>query len=196
MKRPEVAPLLDAAQAALGALAQLGLQAAIVGGFAVAVRGRPRLTKDVDLVVLADLDRLDEALAALKAAGLEPRQSDALAFARATRVLLLRHVESAIEVDLSFGALPFERELVENATVTRLGGRELPIARAEDLLIMKSLALRPRDVADIEGLLELNDDLDLERVRRTVAEFTVALEDADFIGELEQILRRVRKPRR
>jgi hypothetical protein len=40
MTRVEVAPLLDAAGAAVDALQSLGLPVAVVGGFAVAVRGR------------------------------------------------------------------------------------------------------------------------------------------------------------
>jgi predicted nucleotidyltransferase len=196
MTRVEVAPLLDAAAAAVDALQSLGLPVALVGGFAVAVRGRPRLTQDIDLVVLSELDALEAVAASLRSAGFSLRQTDAVDFARTTRVLLLHHDPSGIDVDLSFGALPFERELVEAASPVVLSGRSLPIARPEDLIVMKALALRPRDVADIEGLVELNDNLDLDRVRRIVAEFTAALEDADYSAELEQILKRLARARR
>lgn len=186
-------PLLEAASAAVESLQALGFPVALVGGFAVALRGRPRVTRDIDLVVLAELDQLETVVAGMEAHGFSLRQTDAVEFARSTRVLLLRHDTSGIDVDLSFGALPFERELVEGASPVVLAERVLPIARAEDLVIMKALALRPRDIADIEGLVELTDDLDLERVRRTVLEFTTALEDADFSGELEAILSRLER---
>ena len=57
---------------------------------------------------------------------------------------------------------------------------------------MKALALRPRDVADIEGILTVVDQLDLDRVRGTLAEFSAALESDDFESEFERILKRVR----
>ena len=63
----------------------------------------------------------------------------------------------------------------------------------EDIVIMKSLALRPRDVADIEAILDATPDLDLERVRTTLRAFTEALETDDFAGEFERILKRTRR---
>ncbi len=186
-----IAPLIEAATKAVELLEELDIPAAIVGGFAVAVRARPRVTKDIDVVALGDLERLDELASAALRAGFSLRRADAVDFARTTRVLLLRHDASGVDVDISLGALPFERELVERATKVQLMGRELPVARCEDLVIMKALAMRPRDIADIEGLVELCGAMDLARVRRIVGEFTVALEDADFAGELEAILKRL-----
>ena len=43
---------------------------------------------------------------------LVPRIPDAIEFAHETRVLLLRHAPTGIDIDLSLGALPFEEELV------------------------------------------------------------------------------------
>ena len=191
MSGDEIAPLVAAAGAATALLENLGLPAAIVGGFAVAVRARPRVTQDIDLVAMGDLDQLDGLVSAALGAGFSVRRMDAVEFARITRVLLLRHEVSGVSIDISLGALPFERELVERATRVPVLDYQLPIARGEDLVIMKSLALRPRDVADIESLLELCDDIDLARVRRVLGEFTTALEDADFAGEFEKILKRM-----
>jgi hypothetical protein len=42
-----------------------------------------------------------------------PPQIKAFEFAARTRVLLLRHVASGIDIDVSLGALPFERETIE-----------------------------------------------------------------------------------
>ena len=50
------------------------------------------------------------------------------------------------------------------------------IASAEDLVIMKAVAGRARDVADIENLISANPDLDVERIRRWVREFSSVLE--------------------
>ena len=186
-----MAPLVEAAARALGLLNELGVPAAIVGGFAVAVRARPRLTKDIDLVAMAELDRLGELATAALRAGFSLRRDDAVEFARTTRVLLLRHDSSGIDVDISLGARPFARDLVELATRVQILNTTLVIARGEDLVIMKALALRPRDIADIEGLVELCEGMDLSRIRRVVGEFTTALEDADFAGELEAIFKRL-----
>jgi predicted nucleotidyltransferase len=188
-------PLLTAIAAATRWLDGAGVPSAIIGGIAASLLGRPRVTKDVDLVVLAEESTWAELLASGKLHGIVPRVEDALEFARTTRVLLLLHEPSGVELDISFASLPFERELIERATVRSVRGVSFKLATPEDLLIMKALALRPRDIADIEGILTLVEQLDLERVRRTVSEFSVALESHDFLGELDRILKAVKRYR-
>jgi len=84
-------------------------------------------------------------------------------------VLLLLREPTGIEVDLSFGMLPFESELVARARQHTVKNVLFPVAPPEDIIVMKALALRPRDVADIEGIVESVERLDLARVRATVA---------------------------
>lgn len=72
--------------------------------------------------------------------GFRPRREDALAFAQETRVLLVRHQESGLDVDMVFGSLPFEKEAVARATWTELGGVQVPLPRPpEDLITMKAV---------------------------------------------------------
>jgi hypothetical protein len=108
-------------------------------------------------------------------------------------VLLLVHEPTRIEVDLSFGMLPFEKDLVQRAEIRQVQRMRFPLASAEDIIIMKALALRPRDVADIESIVELSPDLDLDRVRSTVAQLSEALEGEDYVARLEEILRHARR---
>lgn len=195
MTHEALAPLLAAMVATQEWLKTAGVEFAVVGGVAAAIHGRPRVTKDVDLLALADLDDLEELVARGASFGLTPREDDAIAFARTTRVLLLLHAPSGIEVDVSFGALPFERDLVENSIPVRIDAQSFLVARPEDILVMKALAMRPRDVADIEGILVLHPELDLTRVRATLAEFSAALEEADLVAEFERLVARTRRVR-
>jgi hypothetical protein len=73
-----------------------------------------------------------------------------LEFARRTRVLLLRHVESGIDIDVILSGLPFEAEAVSRAAAHDLGGVRVRLPQVEDLLIMKAIAHRPQDLRDIE----------------------------------------------
>lgn len=180
--------LLGALTAVTSWLEECGVPFAVVGGVAASLHGRPRVTKDVDLVAIAEDERWASLLARAAKWRLEPRISDALDFAGTTRVLLLEHEPSHIEVDLSFGMLPFERELVERAEIRTVRRLSFPIASAEDILVMKALALRPRDVADIEGILQSVASLDLERVRATVALLSAALETDDHLAALDRII--------
>lgn len=194
MTEPDsLAPLLDAIGTATSWLEASEVQAAVVGGVAASIHGRPRVTKDVDLVALADLEDCQSLIEQAARFGITPRIPDGAAFARTTRVLLLRHESSGVELDVSLGALPFELDMVANAQTLTIGGVGFRLARPEDIIIMKALALRPRDIADIASIAEANPDLDLDRVRSTVETFSAMLEEGDLLTELNRILAGVRR---
>src|SRR5262245_65431350 len=89
MKRTKaLSPLIDAAKTAASWLSAANVPAAIVGGFAIAVRARPRMTKDIDFVALSELDRIPNLIERGVDLGLQPRRKDAVPFANSTRVLL------------------------------------------------------------------------------------------------------------
>ena len=166
------------------------LEATVIGGVAAGLQGQPRLTEDVDAVVLdADAEAL---VSSGERYGFEPRAADAIEFSRRTRVLLMRH-RSGVDVDLSLGLLPFEREVIERAETIDTGGLRISVATPEDLIIMKALARRPQDIADIVGIIEVQPDLDIDRIRRWVREFSAVLEMPEVLDDLELLLRRRRR---
>jgi predicted nucleotidyltransferase len=188
---PVPGPLLQAIGAVTAWLREAEVPAAVIGGVAASLLGRARVTKDVDLVVaLAEEGELPQFLALAKQHGITPRTVDAVDFAKVSRVLLLRHEPSGIEIDISMASLPFERELIERAVERTIRGIVFRVATAEDLIVMKAIALRPRDVADIEALLDMHPQLDLERIRSFLRAFTEALETDDFAAEFERLLAR------
>ncbi|MBM4285482.1 MAG: hypothetical protein FJ128_09570 [Deltaproteobacteria bacterium] len=165
----------------------------LIGGLAASLLGRPRLTRGVDALVLADEDNWAGFMAAGAEHGFFPRRADALAFSRETRVLLMRHQESGIDADMVFGSLAFEKEAVARATWVDLGGVQVPLPLPEDLIIMKALAHRPRDLTDIEAILAAHPKLNLRRVRRWVREFAAALSMPEILNDLEVLLSQWRK---
>ena len=92
----------------------------IIGGVAASLLGRPRTTRDVDAVVWLDHERdWPSFVAGLRTHDIEPRIDDVLGFAARSRVLLLRHVPSGIDVGgdgTELGALPFEKEAISRRT--------------------------------------------------------------------------------
>jgi hypothetical protein len=163
------------------------LRAAVIGGVAAGLQGQPRLTEDVDAVVL-DVDA-EALIDSGRQYGFLPRMADALEFSRRTRVLLLQH-RSGVDVDLSLGALPFEYEVVDRAQAIDAGDLRILVASPEDLIIMKALARRPQDIADIAGIIEIQPSLDLERIRRWTREFSAVLEMPEIFDDLEALLAR------
>jgi hypothetical protein len=134
-------------------LQEAGVPSMVIGGVAVAILGRPRATRDVDTLALMSDDTSASVLSAAKRHGIEARVENPLDFARRTHVLLLRHIEAGIDIDVLLGRLPYQEEAVGRGRFHDLGGVRVRLPEVEDLLIMKAVAQRPQDLRDIEGLL-------------------------------------------
>lgn len=178
---------LDALQRSLDSA---GIPMVVVGGVAASLLGRPRLTRDIDALVDLPDERWVELLAAAHRLGIEPRIDAPLEFAARSRVLLLRHVPSQIDIDVILGALPFEREAVAAGRTHSLGPIEVRLPRIEDLMIMKALAQRPRDLIDLEALLDTHPEADLETVRRWVREFATAATLPELLATFDTLVAR------
>lgn len=162
----------------------------IVGGVAASLLGRPRFTRDVDALVVLDDSRWEAFLKAGKKFGFAPRMVDCIGFAREKRVLLVTHSKSKIDVDVIFAGLPYEEELIGRAVQVKVDTFKVPLPTPEDLIVMKSLAMRPRDVGDIEGLIDAHPKLDLKHIRFWVGEFAEALENPDLLSQIEALIQR------
>lgn len=183
-------PLLDVIRDFVAWIKDQNVPSAIIGGVAAGILGRPRVTRDMDAVLLLDISDAVSFLAAGSRFGFSPRFADTLDFAARRRVLLVVHDATGLNVDLSLGATPFETQSVSRATLRTVGGVSFPVVTAEDLVVMKALARRARDVADIEGVLDTHPDIDLERVRYWVAQFASVLEAPEILEDLDKILSR------
>jgi hypothetical protein len=166
----------------------------IVGGVAASILGRPRATRDIDTLAILSEDRWPEALASAQDHGIVPRIEDALDFARRTRVLLLRHAASGVDLDVILGRLPYEEEAIARSEFHNLGGVRVKLPQVEDLLIMKAIAQRPQDLRDIEGLLDVHPDANVEHVRQWLREFATAIAMPELLERFEALLAQ-RKPR-
>ncbi len=182
-------PLERAIRALAAGLERSKRPSMIIGGVAVIARGVPRLTRDVDAAVMGEATDLDQLLAALATQAIRPRIEDAIAFARESLVLLLRHEPSGVDVDVSLAWLPFEVEALAEAELIDLGRFQVRAARAEDLVIYKALAWRPQDQQDVERLLALHGaGMDLARVRRVVRELALAIDEPDRAPAVERLI--------
>jgi len=193
MAKNSLAPLLAVLEDLTTWLKAQEVPNIIIGGVAASLLGRPRVTHDVDVLVLVDEEHWDDFLKAGKPFRFIPRRLDALKFAKKTRVLLVRHEPSSTEVDIVLGALPFEKEAIARSISLKLGQIALLIPQPEDLIVMKAIANRPRDLADIESILDAHPKLNLRKIRRLVRDFSSALEMPGILNDLETVLAKRRK---
>jgi len=186
---PESAtPLLAPLQALQNLLLKFDNRGVIIGGIAASLLGTPRYTVDLDAVFLLGIDDVPQLLHEAANQGIEPRILNPIEFACKNRVLLLRHVASGTDIDLSLGMLPFEVEMVERSTVLEVSSLQLRLPTPEDLIIMKAVAHRPKDLADIQAIAGSHPDLDKERVRFWLKQFGEALDLPELVKDIEKLL--------
>jgi hypothetical protein len=153
-----------------------GIPYALIGGLATSIRGEPRLTADVDLVIDAEIDRALALVGSLPQSPFRPLFEDVYDVITRAFLLPLRHRSTNIKVDIAIGLSGFERQTVARAEAIEIAGCMVPVARAEDLLIMKVLAGRPQDAQDVQGLvIAQGDSLDWDYCLRVASDLGEAI---------------------
>jgi hypothetical protein len=170
----------------------------VFGAQAVSVHGRPRVSLDVDITVQMEPHESAALVGCLEAAGFELRVPDEAGFVERTRVIPLRHRPSALGLDVVLAGPGWEEQFLDRARPTEIGGVTVPIISAEDLVVTKILAGRPKDFDDVVGVLrEKSSDLDLPYVRRVLGSLEQVLSVGDLLPELDRALVAARpRPRR
>lgn len=162
----------------------------LIGGQAVLLHGRPRLTEDVDVTLAMGPEGLPTILEAADSLGLEPLPDDVEAFVQETFVLPAADPETALRVDFIFSTTPYERQAIDRAETVDMEGVEVPFATAEDLLLHKLFAGRARDLEDAESVVRRKGaDLDWDYLERWAREFA-AIPGREDLPERVDALRR------
>jgi len=123
----------------------------LIGAIALHRWGEPRLTRDVDVTVIAPFGEEGRSADRLLTA-FRPRIENAREFAVRNRVLLIES-DGGVAIDIAFGAIPFEERCVARSSEWALAPDAiLRTCSAEDLVVLKAFASRPQDWLDIESV--------------------------------------------
>lgn len=134
-------------------LADAGVEFVVVGGYAVAVHGHSRATKDIDIFVRADPANADRVYRALAAFGapLPAFHVTASDFAEEGNVLQLGVPPLRIDVITRASGITFDEASVD-AVYLDVAGRRVPVIGLAALLQNKRSTGRLQDLADVEAL--------------------------------------------
>lgn len=163
-------------------LERMSINYVVMGGLAVRAYAIPRATEDIDFTLAIGRERLPELFDALKAqdyAVPEPYQTgwvdqlnDASKFCL---VKLKRYLDNhSIDVDLFLAESPFQQEILRRRQLADVEGRRLWIASAEDLVLLKLAAGRPRDWIDVADVFFTQGPLDETYMARWAVELGIA----------------------
>lgn len=160
----------------------------IIGGQAVLLHGEPRLTQDVDVTLGVGPARLPDVLSVCQELDFEPLPENVEDFVQTTFVLPAADRVTGIRVDLIFSTTTYEAEAISRAQSVDVGEAFVPFATAEDLIIHKLFAGRPRDIEDAAGVVRRKGlDLDWDYLRRWAAEFALVPGRENLPDALEEL---------
>jgi hypothetical protein len=125
----------------------------IVGGYAVAVHGHPRYTKDLDVWVWIDRGNADRLVEALNDFGFGSLGLVADDFLEPESVVQLGYPPKRIDILTSVDGVEFA-DCYPNRSEVELEGveRTVPFIGLDDLIANKKASGRPQDQADIQSL--------------------------------------------
>lgn len=170
----------------------LGISWYLFGAQAAIVYGVARLTADVDVTVRAPASPTAEWLSALEGHGFTRRFADP-AFIAQTRVVPVVHTATGLPVDIVLAGPGLEDEFLQRARVQLIDGVPVPVVEIADLVILKVLASRPKDLDDVVTLLRTHGNgIDAARVREVLTMLEQALGQSDLLAAFEQCQTRAR----
>ena len=167
-------------------LEPLGVRWFVFGAQAVIAAGAVRQTADIDITTEdVPVERLRRAL---KKAGFELREGiDGIEeLIEHHRILPLEHRKTGLQLDV-VRAGPGPEELMLGRVIQRkIGRRLIPFVETNDLLVLKTLAGREKDLEDVRALLRTRSpEIDVAIVRRRLAELSALLDDSTLVDLFE-----------
>ena len=157
--------LTDALRDTVLLFERLDVPYAVMGGIAVRLYGIPRPTHDIDFTAAIDQERLPEFYEAVQELGYTVPEQYAKGWidrvAGMPVVKLRLYLQGhGIDVDLFLAESRFQRQLLARRRREHVDGLAVWFVSPEDLILLKLLSHRPRDLADIGDVLFTQGQLD------------------------------------
>ncbi|MEX1026679.1 MAG: DUF6036 family nucleotidyltransferase, partial [Candidatus Paceibacterota bacterium] len=158
---------------------ELDIPYAIMGGIAVGAHGIPRPTHDLDFTISIERQRLPDLYAAAEQLGYSVPDAFAAGgvdlVAEMPLVRVRQWVEGkAIDIDIFLAESDFQENVLARRVRMEVDAGVAWLVSAEDLILLKLIASRPRDIGDIFDVFLAQGQLDEEYLRKWAAELGVA----------------------
>lgn len=145
-----------------------GDEYAVMGGLAVRMHSIPRPTYDVDLIIAVEREDLPSLFDSLEKLGHTIPESyrrgwvDQVAGMPLVKVRTYISADKGIDVDFFLAETEFQKSLIQRRMKVEIeeGTKQLWVVTPEDLLLLKLLASRRRDLIDVGDILFMQGQLD------------------------------------
>jgi hypothetical protein len=170
-----------------GLFERLGIPYAVMGGLAVRIYGIPRPTLDVDFTIALERNHLGNLYEHVRELGYTVTDEyakgwvDLVAEMPIVRARLFLEGRS-VDIDIFLAELPYQHQLLARRRCEQIDGSPVWFVSPEDLVLLKLISYRPRDVADIGDVLFTQGQLDEVYMRRWAATLGVSARLDDVLA--------------
>lgn len=160
---------------------------AVMGGLAVRVHGIPRPTYDVDFQLTVNEEQLTRFVKLIEKRGYSIADPYVAGWRDRVGGMPLIKIKTymadghTIDVDIFISETPFQLSIMERRVRLEFDDQNMWFVSPEDLVLLKLLASRPRDMGDISDILFVQGELDQGYMRTWATPLGVA-------AQLEQVL--------
>jgi hypothetical protein len=168
----------DVLRALAGLLEEMQVAYAVMGGLAVRAYALPRPTFDIDFTIAISPERLAEFFSRCEDFGFTvPSQYTTGYVDRVAGMPLVKLrlylKDKGIDIDIFLVESPYQHELIFRRRRDDVDGQTVWLVSPEDLILLKLVANRPRDILDVGDVLFMQSQLDTAYLRRWAKELGV-----------------------
>jgi predicted nucleotidyltransferase len=172
----------------VGLLDESAIPYAIMGGFAVRLYGLPRATFDVDFVAILDRERLFDLYSASEQLGFGVPDAQKTGWIESVHGYPVVRFQwwvdkRSFDLDVFLAESEFLTEVVQRRIKVETEGVSAWYVTAEDLILLKLLAGRKKDQADVSDILLVQGQLDEAYLRDWAVKLSVAAQLESALSE-------------
>ncbi len=167
---------------------RLGIPYAVMGGIAARAWGLPRPTFDADIAVAVDAEGLGRLLGAFEDAGFGVPQEHKSGFLDTIggfqKAKVNRFVDGHVwSTDLFVVEGAFLGSALARALHASIGKQRVRVMAPEDIILLKLIAHRRKDLADVEEIVSVCAGLDVGYLREWAAKLDLRERLAEFFPD-------------
>lgn len=158
----------------------------LIGGVAVGVWGKPRVTEDIDFIIFSSKNDIKRIKKVAENLGLEFKE---IQHPQIPKTFLYRIHKGLYHADFIIASTDFEKTAFQRRVRVKIYGKDVYVPTKEDLILLKVIPGRGIDIFDAENIVIRNKGkLDEEYLMKWSQKLSDEAEDLRIYNEIKRLL--------
>lgn len=158
----------------------------LIGGVAVGIWGKPRVTEDIDFIIFSSKKDIKRITMVAKSLGLEFKE---VQHPQIPKTFLYRISEGIYHADFIIASTDFEKTAFKRRVKVKIYGKDVYVPTKEDLMLLKVIPGRGIDIFDAENIaIRHKGNLDEKYLLQWAQKLSDDAEDLRIYNEIQRLL--------